>query len=138
MDIDLFQATALSEFHQCIQMGIVAVHTAVGQQPNQMQSGFFRNGIVHRRNKSGIFKEIAILNGLGDAGQLLINNAAGANVGVSDFGVPHLSIRQADVHSGCSDLCNRIAAKDTVQIRLIGCFDCVAVIASNTKAVQNH
>ena len=37
---------------------------------------------------------------LRDAGKLLINDAACADVGVADFAVAHLAVRQTDVHAG--------------------------------------
>ena len=135
MDIDLFQAAALGQFHQGIQVGVVAVHTAVGEQPNEMQRGLFRNGVIHCGDEGGVLKEVAILDGLGDAGQLLVHNAAGADVGVANLRVSHLAVRQADVHAGRPDLRDRVAAENAVQVRLIGRLDCVAVIAANAKTV---
>ena len=69
-------------------------------------------------------------NGFGNAGQFLIDNSAGADVGVSNFRVAHLSVRQSDIHAGCTDLCVwGYSAEKAVKIRRIGCGNGVAVFA---------
>ena len=56
----------------------------------------FQTG-VHRGVVGGIFKEGAVLNGAGDARQVLEDHAAAADVGVADLAVAHLTSGQAHV-----------------------------------------
>ena len=60
-------------------------------------------GVLHRGEKSLVLKEIPVADGFADAGQLLVNDAARADVGVADLGVAHLPVREADVHAGSAD-----------------------------------
>ncbi|MNZ99418.1 hypothetical protein D3C78_1187410 [compost metagenome] len=54
--------------------------------------------LVHRACQHRVLEELAVANGLGDAGEVLVDDTAGAQVHVTDFGVAHLPVRQADVH----------------------------------------
>ena len=45
----------------------------------------------------GVGEEAAVLDRRVDAGQVLVDDAAGAEVHVADFGIAHLPVRQADV-----------------------------------------
>ena len=58
-------------------------------------------------HQSRVLEEIAVLNRLGDAGQLLIYDAACTDIGVTDLGVAHLAVRQTDVQTGCADIGQR-------------------------------
>ena len=73
----------------------MAVDAAVGQKPPEVQllSVF---GVLHRLQQGGIGKEIAVLDGFGDLGEVLIDDAPRAHVEVSDFGVAHLPVGKPD------------------------------------------
>ena len=73
------------------------VYAAVGEQSVEVQRrALFQTG-VHRGVVGGIFKEGAVLNGAGDARQVLEDHAAAADVGVADLAVAHLTGGQAHV-----------------------------------------
>ena len=97
-------------------------------------SGFF--AAFHSGGESFIFKEISLLDGFGDAGELLINNAAGADIGMPYLAVAHLPVRQADIHAGSADPRNGVGGKNPVNIGLVRRLDGVALfLAPAAKAV---
>jgi len=73
----------------------VAVHAAVGQKAHKVHRAAGLLGVLHRTQKGGIFKKAVIPDVLGDAGQLLIDDAAGTDVGVAHLAVAHLPVGQA-------------------------------------------
>ena len=72
----------------------MAVNAAVREQTKQMQVRIADFAVVDRREDLGIFKELAVLDFLGDSGQFLINDTACAHIHVADFRVAHLAIRK--------------------------------------------
>jgi hypothetical protein len=83
-------------------------------------------------------KNVAVLHGLRDAGQLLIHDAARADVRVADLAVAHLAVRQADVHAGSADLRQRVFSKQLVEVRLVRGGNRVALRRGKAEAVHNH
>ena len=119
-------------------MGVVAVNAAGGEQTEQMQGAVVRLAVVDRLVHRFILKEIAVLNGLGDAGELLIDDAARAHVGVADLAVTHLTVRQAYVKTRRADHGNGILEEQLVKMRRARIVDGVAVLRSDTKTVHNN
>ena len=86
-----------------------------------------------------VLEEVAVLNGFGDAGQLLIDDAAGADVGVTDLGVAHLAIRQTDIQTGGTQLGVWILSKIFIEVWCFGSMDSVAVVGViDTETIENH
>ena len=61
-------------------MGDMAVYAAVRYQSEHVQGGIVLLAILYRRHKCLILKEIPVLDGLGDPGQLLVHDPACAHV----------------------------------------------------------
>ena len=74
----------------------MAVDAAVRQEPPQVQLFAGALGVLHCLQQGGIFKEVSVLNGFGDLGQILIDDAPRAHVEVSDLGIAHLSVGKPD------------------------------------------
>ena len=70
-----------------------------------------------------VLEERAILDCLGDARKLLIDDAAGADIGMTNLGVAHLSIRQADEFAGSLQLRVRIFFEQAVNDRCLSNSD---------------
>ena len=104
MDVHLLEALGLGQLHQGVQMGQVAMHPAVGAQAIQVQGAVVGLAVFHRPQKGGILEKIPLPDGLGDPGQLLVYDAACADIQVTHLAVPHLPIRQAHVLPGRGDL----------------------------------
>ena len=58
------------------------------------------DGGLHVLDQHRVLEHLAMVDGLGDGGQLLVHDAACAHVGVADLGVAHLAVGQADSHAG--------------------------------------
>ena len=76
MNINFGKPVSLSQFQQSVNMGDVAVYTAVGYQTEHMQRGIVLLAVLNCCHQLLILEEIAILDRLGDAGQLLVYDAA--------------------------------------------------------------
>ncbi len=113
------QPLLLRHLQQRIQMCDVAVHAAVRQQAVQMQISACLLHVLHGVKKLGILEEIPILNLLGDAGEILVNDAPGAHIHMADLGVSHLSVRKTDRKSARISLDERILLLQPVHHRRI-------------------
>ena len=78
----------------------MAVHAAVGQKAHQMQGAAVLRRVVHGRSQGLVLKKVAVPDALGDAGELLIDDAPRADVGVAHLAVAHLAVGQAHVQAG--------------------------------------
>ena len=117
----------------------MAVNTAVGHKAHQVEGSAVFAAIFHRAGQRFVLEEITVLNGFGDAGQLLINHPSGTNIGVSDLGVAHLAVRQTDIQTGGSQLGVGVLCEITVEVGLMGGMDGVSIIGMvDAEAVQNH
>ena len=131
MDKHLLHAHALGHFQQSVQVGVVAVHAAVGQQAHQVQRLAVVLGVVHGLQQGLVLIHVAVLGGLGDAGQLLIDNAARADVGVAHFAVAHL-------HAGGANLGVGVLSEDFVHVGMLCRGNGVALGGGDAKAIENH
>ena len=93
----------------------MAVHAAVADQAHQVHALAGFPGRIHGMDQRRFLKERSVLNVLGDAGQLLIDDAARADVEVADLAVAHLAVGQAHVHAAGADLGMRIAGHERIQ-----------------------
>ena len=95
-------------------------------------------GVVHGLQQGLVLIHVAVLGRLGDAGQLLVDDAAGTDVGVAHFAVAHLAVRQAHVHAGGANLGVGVLGEDFIQVGFVGGGNGVALYGSNAEAVQDH
>ena len=125
MNIYIFQTVPLCHFQQTEQVFHVAVYAARREQTHQVQSRAVLLAIFHRIAQSLVFKEYAVLNVLCNLDQHLINDSTSTDVGVTNFGVAHLSIRQTNVQTACTNQGVR-TLQILVDIRLVGSCNGVA------------
>ena len=134
VDVHLLEPRILRQPQQAVKVGVVAVHAAVRAEAHQVQRGVVLFAVLHRRQQSGVLKEVPVLDRLGDAGQLLIDDAARADVGVA-----HLAVGQAHVEAGRPDQRVGAGGHQAVDIRLFGRRDRVAVVLRViSKTVQDN
>ena len=139
VEANLAQTIAACQLEQRKHVVNVGMHTAVRQQTENVQSGIEPLALVDRAHQSRILEEIAVLDGLGDAGQLLIYNAACTDVGVANLGVAHLAVRQTNVQTGCTDIGERVLCENLIEIRLFSSLDGVALgLLAVTEAVHDN
>ena len=76
---------------------LVAVHATRREQTQQVDRLARGDRGIDRRGQGGDGGKRALLDGLGDAGEVLVDDAPGPQVHVADLGVAHLAVRQAHV-----------------------------------------
>ena len=77
-------------------MIMVGMHAARRQQPQQVTGTAALLQLGDEIQEAGIFIQFAGKNGGADTGQVLGDDAPGAQVHMADFGIPHLTRGQAD------------------------------------------
>ena len=106
---------------------LVAVHAAVGQQAEDVHrlAGAYR--LIDRATDGRIVEELAVANGLGHPGEVLVHDAAGAEVHMADLGVAHLPVRQAHVHAAAGDQTMGLGGAQVIVHRRVGSVDGVVL-----------
>ncbi|MNP05238.1 hypothetical protein D3C76_971840 [compost metagenome] len=123
MQVDLLCTALGGQFGHGDQVVLVAVHAAVGEQPHEMHGLASGNGFIYCAGQHRILEELAVADRLGHAGEVLVDDTAGAEVHVADLGVAHLAVGQADVHAGAGDQAVRLAGQQAVPIGLLRGID---------------
>ena len=70
----------------------MAVHAAGADKTHQVDGLARVDGGFHVLDQHGVFQHLAVLDALGDEGELLVDDAARAHVGVADLAVAHLAV----------------------------------------------
>lgn len=116
MDDDLLQTAHFRELEHRFDVRDVAVNAAIGEQPENMQRAVRFLDVLHRMVQRDIIEENPVIDGFGDAGELLIDDASGADIEVTDLGVAHLTLRQPDGQTACGKANVRIFGENRVQV----------------------
>ena len=90
------------------------IPAAVAHQTHQVQRGIVGLAVFNGLHERFVGEKVAVVDRLGNAGQLLIDHAAGADVGVTDLAVAHLPVRQTDVQTRRADIGEGILGKELV------------------------
>lgn len=94
--------------------------------------------ILDRLQEDRIFEESAILNGEGDTGEVLIDNASGTEGHVADFAVAGSVPGETDRNPRCLESDHRIETAYLIECWESGFFDGVALNAiGETPAIEN-
>ena len=89
--------------------------------------------------EDGVVVEAAFLDGTGDAREVLVDDAPGADVHVADFGIAHLSLGQAHRHAGGLQQAVRPVLPEPVPGRRVAEADGVVRPGrAVAPAVENH
>ena len=96
MDADILEAPSGGPAQQAAQVVDVAVHSAIGAEPNQVKGLAIGEQLVGQGVEGWIGGNAAVLDGLANPHQFLANNPARTNGEVPYLGVAHLAIRQAN------------------------------------------
>jgi hypothetical protein len=78
---------------QRIQMGLLRMDAAIGEQSEQVELATGGLRMFHRREQDGVGEEVTLLDHQVDARNVHVDDAPGPNVQVSYLTVPHLSGR---------------------------------------------
>ncbi|MNG93682.1 hypothetical protein D3C79_526570 [compost metagenome] len=96
-------------------------------------------GLVDRCRQRRVGEEVAVFDFFIQSGQILINDASGAQVDVADLRVAHLAIRQAHVQAGSGDQGMRLLLPQAIHHRRFGVQNgIVLLLLPMAVAVQDH
>ena len=86
-----------------------------------------------------VLQNVTALAGLIDFHEVLINDAAGADIEVTHLGVAHLALRQTDVLTASHELRVGAGSVEQVEIRC-GCVvdNVTAVVFAESPSVEDH
>ena len=121
VDKDLRQTVPLCKLQKGVKMVRMGMDAARGDQTPDMQRGIVLFAVFDRSQESRVLKEITVLDRLGDPGQVLIDDAAGAHVQMADLGVAHLAVRKTDKQAAGLTFHKGAGLEQLVQIRGL-CF----------------
>ena len=96
MHEDALQLVFAGDAEQGIEMLLVGVDAAVGDQAEEMKLASAFAGALHGLDDGRVLLEFAGGDGHVDAGDVHLHDAAGADVEVAHFAVAHLPVGQAD------------------------------------------
>ena len=122
-----------------VEVALVGVDAAGADQAAEVQlASGSRLTCATALSRAGLVEEGAVVDGGADAGELLQDALAGADVEVADLGVAHLPFRQADRRAGGGDLGVRPVAARWVQVGLARQGDSVGVGARVDAVAVHH
>ncbi len=117
----------------------VAVNTAIGEKPENVQGGIFVLYVLDRLAERCIFFKGAVFDGFGNAGKLLIDDATGTDIEMPNFGISHLTLGKSYRKSACLEADTRISLEYFVQVRRHRCLYGIAIFCGiKSESVQYH
>ena len=126
----------LTKFEQVVQR---RMHAARGSQPHQVHALAILLGIFVCRHDFGVLQDAPVGACAVDFHQILIHDAARANVQVAHLGVAHLPVGQAHVLARSQQLRVRVVLGQVIHVRRGGAEDGVVLSAiANAPTVENH
>ena len=127
MQGDAANAGRLCAFDQCVNVVLMAVHATIGQQAHQVQGAALLLGGRDRLRQHRVGGQRAGLDVAIDAADVLLHDAAGADIEVADFGVAELAGGQADIVLGGVQRTVGIARFQRVPVRGVCCQNGIIV-----------
>ena len=138
VNIYLCETLCLRELKDSVKVSDVAVNAARGHKSHQVETRVVLERLVHSVDDSLVLAELAVVDSLCDSGELLINNSARADVGVTDLAVAHLTVGETYVKTRSADLREGVLAEENVKIGSVCGGNGVSLGGSNAEAVQYH
>ena len=112
VNVNLVKSLSLCHFKKSEKMLNMAVNAAVGEKTDKVESRTVLLAVFAGVKERLILEEIAVLNGLGDFDEHLINNTSCADVCMTYLAVTHLTVGETDVKSGSADRSERVFLKN--------------------------
>ena len=117
----------------------MTVDTAVRQQAENVEGAVFFSGAAHRCGEHRIFKKCLFADRFRDSRQLLVDDAACADVEMTNFGVSHLAVRESYGFTAGSENRVGIGREKTIEIRRGSGGDSIAFCSfAVSETVQYH
>jgi hypothetical protein len=127
------------ELYESEQMVDVAMNSAIGYEPNQVQGRVLFSRILSSNQECGILEELPRADRSVDAGNLLIDNPSCSDVHVAYFGVPHLSFGEPNLFvRGVQDT-GLVLLKETIDERFFCTSDRTdLVVSADSETIENN
>ena len=114
-------ALAARQVDARLEVAEVGVHAAVRDETHEVERGCPSPALWRRPAcRTGFSKKRAVVDRLADARQVLVDDAAGADVEVADLGVAHLPGGQADGRARRVERAVRVGRPEPVEDRRVG------------------
>ncbi len=94
---DAVNAILFGHAEQRVEMSLVGVHAAVGEQAEEVKTAAAGAGVFHGGKQDGVGEEFAVLDHQLDARAVHVHDASGADVKVAHLAVAHLTVGKSDV-----------------------------------------
>ena len=134
MDEDVLHAGFGGNLHQSDEVVDVGVHAAVGHKAHEVQAG--GSGLAVSFHNHGILGQGTIVDGVGDAAEVLEHHAAGTQIQVTHLGVAHLTIGQTHVLAGGTQHHVRAGGQQFVGERSLGENGSIAGLIGGFRALR--
>lgn len=115
MNHDVFHTGFRSNLYNADEVVNVGVHATVGNKPEQVKTR--TDCLGERFRDDGVLGQGTIIDGVGNAAEVLKNNATGTQVEVADLGVAHLTIGQTYILPGSPQHGVRASGEQFVSVR---------------------
>ena len=116
----------------------VGMHAAIGKKSEQVEAPAPTSCVLHGCEKHVVREELAILDHQLDTGAVHVDDTAGADIKMSHFTVPHLTVGQANIFPAGMDECVGVFAEQAIVGRLARERDSVGFrLGAITPTVEN-
>src|SRR5690606_301071 len=139
MHKQVLYAFAMRNRNEAFQVRYVGMYPAVGDETDEVHLLALGVRISERLVEYGVIVQFALLDGLVDLYKILVNNATGADIHVTDFRVSHLPFGKPHGKTGGQQTTMWIFVIKTVdegRVRLVNSGN--LLITGDSPAVQNH
>ncbi len=116
-----------------------AVHAAIAGQTHEVNVLAVSLSVLVSADDFGVLEDAAVGTGAVNLHEVLIDDATGTDVEVTDLGVAHLSVGQTDVLTAGQQLAVRVGCIDFVEVRSWSVEDDVSLaVVANAPSVKDH
>ena len=132
VQVNFFCTQMLCHFQHAEPVVGMAVDAAGADQTHQVDGLARVDGSLHVLDQHGVLEHLAVADGLGDEGQLLVDDAASAQVA-------HLTVGQTDCHAGGVNGGHGVFCHQGIDEGLVGCGHGIAVglVGGPAKAIHD-
>ena len=138
VDEDAGEAMLRGHTQQSVEMALVRVNAAIGEQAEEVKASLARCRKIESVGEDGIAEEAFVCDGGVDTGHVHADDATRAKIEVADFRVSHLAVGQADEVLAGTDERVGIGAEELVVDGFTGEGDGVAAgLGAVTPSVED-
>ncbi len=139
MQVDLLRTACRSQLYHRQNVIFMTVHATCREQAHNVHGFTLCDGVIYRARQRRVAEEGTLFDLYVQTGEILINNAARAQIDVTNFRVTHLAVRQAHFEAGSVNQRVRTFRPQCIHDRRFGIKNSVILlIFAVAVAIQNH